>query len=101
MKISTRTRRLGLVAAMAVLQMASTVSADEGCDEGRHGHGKRHAPPAEALDACSDAEEGAACSFVGRRDREITGTCEILRDDLACVPEGHWRHGPREDESES
>jgi hypothetical protein len=97
MKILTHTQRRGFVAAMMVLQLASTAAAEDGGDEGR----RRRGPPAEALDACSNAEEGAACSFQGRRDREVSGICELRHDDVVCVPEGRRRRGRPDDDSQT
>jgi hypothetical protein len=60
--------------------------------------GKRRGPPPEAIEACADQAEGAACSFSGHRG-DITGTCIIPpkdQDELACAPEG----GPPRDHGE-
>lgn len=58
---------------------------------------RRGAPPPQALTACEDAEMGAVCDFVGRRDETVTGTCvsipEINDAGLACKPNGG--HKPR------
>lgn len=52
--------------------------------------GKRHGPPLVAFEACEAQIEGDACSFVGRRDKQRKGICQIVRDEqLVCVPEGH------------
>ena len=48
-------------------------------------------PPPEAIEACADLAEGNACSFTGRRNDEITGTCMVSRKTdkgLVCAPEG-------------
>jgi hypothetical protein len=58
---------------------------------------RRGSPPQVALDACASAELSAPCSFVGRRGEELTGTCESIQDQLACVPEGHRDRGQEED----
>tara|TARA_R110002049_G_scaffold222206_9_gene393819 strand:- start:6785 stop:7069 length:285 start_codon:yes stop_codon:yes gene_type:complete len=57
--------------------------------------GERRGPPPEALEACADQTEGAACSFTGRRG-EVSGSCIVLPSDddaLACAPEGGPRGG--------
>jgi hypothetical protein len=52
--------------------------------------GKRHGPPPEAREACSNSSEGDSCSFSGRRGDNVAGTCVVPRseDGLACAPEG-------------
>ena len=57
--------------------------------------GKRRGPPPEALNACADAQEGDSCSFTGRQEKELTGTCIVPprnREILVCLPEGHRQH---------
>ena len=52
--------------------------------------GEQRGPPPEALEACADQTEGAACSFSGRRG-DVTGSCMVSpkgEDELACAPEG-------------
>jgi hypothetical protein len=39
--------------------------------------GPRHGPPPEAFAACKGKADGAACSFVGRRSEQLTGTCFV------------------------
>ncbi len=100
MKIRTRAGIRGIVAGLVALQLAvvaQSAGAEEECDERRG----RRGPPAEAFEACAEAEEGASCSFYGRRDEALTGTCEFRRVDFVCVPEGHGRRGgpPRESRS--
>lgn len=59
-------------------------------DDNRRGRPKQ--PPAEALEACSAQIEGDACSFVGRREKTLSGVCLVVPEEqLACVPEGHRR----------
>jgi hypothetical protein len=52
--------------------------------------GKRHGPPQEAREACSNSSEGDSCSFPGRRGDNVAGTCIVPRseDGLACAPAG-------------
>lgn len=35
----------------------------------------RKGPPPEAVEACSGKAAGAACSFMGREGRQVSGTC--------------------------
>ncbi len=57
---------------------------------------RRHRPPAEAIEACAGADEGNACSFLGRRGEDLTGICELRGGGLVCRPDGppprHRRH---------
>ena len=70
---------------------ASMVSASVSCAAGPGDRGRPQGPPPEAIEACADLAEGDACSFTGRRNDEITGTCIAPPDGdggLACAPEG-------------
>lgn len=72
------------------LFFASMVSASLSC-AAPGGGGRPHGPPPEAIEACADLSEGDACSFTGRRDDVIEGTCIVPRsekEELACAPEG-------------
>jgi hypothetical protein len=88
--------QLRLLAA-AVLFVAGAVAY---ADHPRH----RHAPPQEAIDACTNAKSGDACTFtLPARDgsgssRTITGTCDTPPDQdaattLACRPDHPPPHG--------
>jgi hypothetical protein len=46
-----------------------------------------HRPPAEAIGACAGQSSGSRCRFISPRGDEITGTCRMPGDALACVPE--------------
>ena len=37
------------------------------------------APPQAAFDACAKNKQGDTCSFKGREDRTISGTCQVPR----------------------
>ena len=66
------------------------------------GDGARRGPPQVAFDACANQAEDSACSFTGRRDETVRGSCVAPRHEqpeqegsLVCVPEGgppHLRH---------
>ena len=83
------------------LFFTSMLSASLSCAAGPEGRGRPHGPPPEAIEACADLSEGDACSFTGRRDDEVKGTCIVLpRGDegLVCAPEGgppHERGRPK------
>lgn len=52
---------------------------------------QRRGPPPEAIEACSNLNEGDACQFTGRRG-DVSGTCFMPpKDDseLACKPSDH------------
>jgi len=42
---------------------------------GQHGEHRHRPPPPEAIAACQGKAGGAACSFTGRENRALTGTC--------------------------
>ncbi len=53
--------------------------------------GRRGPPPQEALDACSGKKESASCSFTGRNNDQVQGSCLAPPQGgstLACAPEG-------------
>jgi hypothetical protein len=81
------------VALIAVLAITVAWPAFAERSDGRR---ERRGPPAVAIEACTDAAAGDSCSFIGRRDDELTGTCESRREMIVCVPEGHdARHRQR------
>jgi hypothetical protein len=50
---------------------------------------KKWTPPQAAFDACAKAKQADKCSFKGRHDRQLQGTCEVPRDGgkaLVCRP---------------
>ncbi|WP_086930271.1 hypothetical protein [Agarilytica rhodophyticola] len=63
---------------------------------------KRHRkPPLEAFEACANLSEEQACSFVGRRDNTVEGTCIVLPFDeeaMVCKP-AHRRKKHRNQDS--
>ena len=76
--------KLTAFAGVAVLLLTLALASAAHADGDRRG---RRGPPAVAIDACESSAEGAACSFVGRHDNELTGTCETIREMMVCVPE--------------
>ena len=76
------TSTLALVLALAA-STASSVTIAQQQD------GERRGPPPEAIEACANQMEEAACSFTGRRG-DVTGQCMISPKDsetLSCRPE--------------
>jgi hypothetical protein len=52
------------------------VAQPSGGEQGSPGSGgRRHGPPPEAIAACKGKTAGAECSFTGRQNDTITGTC--------------------------
>jgi hypothetical protein len=52
---------------------------------------KRHGPPTEAIEACSDKTEGDLVTFENRRGDTLEGTCKLMKEVLVAIPEGHER----------
>jgi hypothetical protein len=58
--------------------------------EDQQGRNNRRGPPQVAIDACAELQEGDACSFTGRNNQEVNGTCFAppqQEDRLACKPD--------------
>lgn len=68
--------------------LALTLANPGGGGQAPDGERPRH-PPREALDACADKDSGDSCSFTGREDATVEGTCFSPDDDkpLACRPD--------------
>lgn len=82
-------QKLTMIAMLALVGAtgASAESDDSGSGQQRQG---RRGPPPQALEACEAMVEGDPCSFTGRNEEQLNGTCFSPREDiLACRPEGH------------
>jgi len=94
----TRPRLRALSSAISLASILLALPPAFAASAGDEPRGRGHqGPPPEALEACSGQAEGDACSFTGRRDDTINGTClnpPHREDTLACVPEGGPPHGP-------
>ena len=89
-----KNRTKTMIALVTVLLVGLTTSAyaRPGGGEGRRG------PPPEAIEACQGKSANAPCSFTGRYDDTLEGTCFAPpdADELACAPEGGPpERGPR------
>jgi hypothetical protein len=73
-----------LVVAVLFSVLAGQVAAKPGKQEGQ-----RKGPPPEAIEACANLQEGDAVTFETRRGDTLSGTCMMIDDQLAAVPEGH------------
>jgi len=69
---------------------------------GQQGGQRPPRPPREAVEACEGKASGAACSFVGRENQSLAGTCfapPVKGDSdkgpppLACRPANHGQGG--------
>ena len=78
------------------------MNAPGGGDRGERQH---QGPPPQAIAACQGKTSGAPCSFVGRRNNQLTGTCFTppprpgkAEPPMACRPErdGHGGGEPRQ-----
>lgn len=60
------------------------------------GGGRHHGPPPEAIDVCEGKKENAQCSFSGRGNDTVKGTCITPpgREELVCAPEGGSSNRP-------
>ncbi len=85
-------------------QGGSQVGSQQGGAQGggQQGGQRPPRPPREAVDACQGKASGAACSFVGRENQSLAGTCFAPpakgdRDKgpppLACRPANHGQGG--------
>lgn len=72
-------------AAMAQTQGGPPPQGDNG---NGNGGDRPHGPPPEAISACQGKANGAACTFVGRRGEQLTGTCFTPPDKPAGPPDG-------------
>ena len=75
----------------AILFAVSMASVSVSGAAGPRDIGRSKGPPPEAIAACTELSQGGACSFTGRRNDEIEGTCNALPsadEELACVPDG-------------
>ena len=67
---------LGCLATGALAQTGTQPSGNQADGPGQGGQGRRpHRPPPEAIAACQGKAAGAACSFTGRENQPLAGTC--------------------------
>lgn len=82
-------KRLITVLLVTTLLTVTAYAQDDADNERKKGH---RGPPEAALEACASSVQGDPCSFEGRRDEMVEGTCEAPDDKpLACRPEGGKR----------
>lgn len=75
------------------LLIGSTMAVAEGTDGPRPRRGSM-SPPAEAIEACKDMNEGAAVEIITPRGDKLKATCKHVDGQLVAVPEGGFR-GPK------
>jgi hypothetical protein len=93
--MSTKKVIYGIAQAFILVSYLSSTVANAQPDQQS---GERRGPPPQAIAACSDQPEGAACSFSGRRG-DVTGSCIVPpqgEEELVCAPAG----GPPIDRAE-
>jgi hypothetical protein len=81
-------RSMRLVVALGLVMVPAAVAA-----QSTRADDRPHAPRPEAIAACKDKSDGAACEFDAPRGH-VTGTCHKMQTgDLACVhPHHHHDH---------
>lgn len=72
-----------------VVAVLFSVLAGQVAAKPRKQEGQRKGPPPEAIEACANLQEGDAVTFETRRGDTLSGTCMMIDDQLAAVPEGH------------
>ncbi len=80
------------VAIIILLALLSVVTACANSSRDGGGRGGQQGPPPEAIAACEGKAQGDSVSFEGRKGESLTGTCELINDQLVAVPEGHKRN---------
>lgn len=78
-------KKLSLMLALITVLTACAANAEPGSERGGH-----RGPPPEALEACATLSEGDACSFSGRDDEDLAGSCFPPPQgdgELACRPD--------------
>ncbi|MBT8440895.1 MAG: hypothetical protein KJO76_00805 [Gammaproteobacteria bacterium] len=93
-----RTIYLNKLALIAMLTLVGSNAAYAESDDSGYGNQRqgRRGPPPQALEACEALVEGDPCSFTGRNEEQLNGSCFSPREDiLACRPEGHEGRGHR------
>jgi hypothetical protein len=80
------------VAVVSLLLMGSTLAMAEGFGGPPSGSGNMK-PPAEAIEACKDKNEGDAVEFNTPRGDKLKAVCKKNDNQLVAVPEGAFR-GP-------
>jgi hypothetical protein len=66
---------LWVFAGLCVLTIAALAQPSGGGQSGPGGGERPHGPPPEAVAACKGKIAGAECSFTGRQNNPLTGTC--------------------------
>ena len=97
MTLFKKSKAIILGVSLALLSMGAFAQKEDGKQRG-----ERRGPPAEAVEACAALSTDQACSFIGRRDKDVSGMCVINKNDesqLVCKPERRKRKD-REAETE-
>ena len=52
-----------------------------------NGHQNGHPPSPAAIEACANLTENSACSFIGRNQNTVNGSCQVVQNSqLTCAP---------------
>ena len=83
-----------LVATLILVGLTTMANAQinnpSGGSNGTGGGERPHGPPPQAIAACNNKASGTVCSFVGRENKMLTGTCFAPpggNHPLACRPD--------------
>jgi len=55
-------------------------------------------PPPVAIEACHQLTQGNNCEFVGRYGEQVSGTCVVFPERLACLPDNAPPPPPPDDD---
>jgi hypothetical protein len=66
---------LAVLTCLSVLAFAAMAQPSGGGPSGPGAGERPHGPPPEAIAACKGKSAGAACTFTGRHNNTLTGTC--------------------------
>ncbi|MFT3930944.1 MAG: hypothetical protein QM709_11695 [Spongiibacteraceae bacterium] len=95
MPLKTRLHALSILAMAGSLTLSIAASASDSSQQQRP-QGMPPGPPPQAISACNGLASNAACSFAGRNNETVTGTCALPpgngQGSLACRP-SHPPHG--------
>jgi len=75
-----------IIACLVVIPLGIWAQPGQGPQGQRPERGRPPQPPQEAFDACQSKQAGAACTVATPRGDTLTGTCQMMQNQLACVP---------------
>ena len=81
-----------VIALIVMLTLGFGIRLEISAQPGQGSQGKRPErgrppqPPQEAIDACNGKSDGTTCEFTSPHGNAITGTCQTIQSQSACVP---------------